>query len=389
LNRLDAALEAASRRTGDGFSLLRRWVEQNSHTGAVENVNRMGSLLEEAFALPELELTRRAGNGFGDHLGWKTPAWSTDRARRILLVGHHDTVFPPGSFEGLSERDGTWSGPGVLDMKGGIASVWIALGALSEAGCLSELPLAFVSVGDEEVGSIDSRPFTRSWAEGARAALVFEAGRPNDAIITQRKGTGSVRIIARGKAAHAGNQHADGINAIWALARMIDSAQALTDYDRGITVNVGVVAGGTSKNTVPAEAECTLDFRIERADDAARVTDALAERAKSVEAELGAGIELSGGLVRPPWERADGSVALCRRYAEHARAEGLGESESPLIGGGSDANDVGALGVPVIDGLGPRGRGFHTPSEHIERDTLPRRAAALVRFLLAESGLRA
>jgi glutamate carboxypeptidase len=192
-----------------------------------------------------------------------------------------------------------------------------------------------------------------------------------------------VSARAEGRAAHAGNFHRDGVNAVWALARFVDAAQALTDYERGVTVNVGVFHGGSSKNTVPDHAELELDFRMERAEDGPRLMRALGELAESIGKEMGASITLSGGVRRPPLVQTTASESLFERYALAARAEGLSAVLSPLLGGGSDANDVAALGVPVIDGLGPRGRGFHTRDEHIETDTLPRRAAALVRFLLA------
>jgi len=362
---------------------LERWVEVNSYTAATQNVNAMGQELREAFALLDLELAVQAGRGFGDHLAWRTRAWDERPSERVLLVGHHDTVFPPGTFEGWTKQGEIARGPGVLDMKGGIATVWCALSALRDANLLTGLPLAFISVADEEVGSPDSRPFTARWAIGARAALVFEAGRATDAIITQRKGTGGTKVTASGRAAHAGNAHAQGINAIWALARFVDAAQALTDYDRGVTVNVGTIAGGTSKNTVPERAELSLDFRFVHSEDGPRVVTALAEIARGIQQATGASFELSGGVRRPPLERTEASVALYELYAEHAREEGLGGDESPLIGGGSDANDVASLGVPVIDALGPRGRGFHTHDEHIEIGTVLQRARALVRTLYA------
>lgn len=377
----DSALSAAETARSATLSLLRRWVEQDSYTESVADVNRMGALLREAFALPELLLEVEPGKSFGDHLCFRTRAWDDHPEERLLLIGHHDTVFPPGTFCGWHEDGERIRGPGVLDMKGGIATVHAALSALSATRSLAALPLAFVSVADEEVGSPDSRAFTRRWAEAARAALVFEAGRPTDAVITARKGTGSLRAIVHGKAAHAGNHHADGVNAIAALASFIQAAQALTNYEAGVTVNVGVISGGTSKNTVPDRAECTLDFRMARRADGERVVEELRAAARRIEAETSARFVLEGGIRRPPLERTEASVALYEKYATHAKAEGLAAPESPLLGGGSDANDVGALGVPVIDGLGPRGRGFHTHDEHIEAPTLLSRSRALIRFL--------
>jgi glutamate carboxypeptidase len=378
---LERALAFADAHAHEALALLRRWVEQDSFTGSADDVNAMGALLREAFALPALEVERRPSASFGEHLCFRTRAWDAEPDRRVLLVGHHDTVFPPGTFSGWREDGELAHGPGTLDMKGGIATVHGALSALASVGALDTLPLAFVSVADEEVGSPDSRPFTAQWARGARAALVFEAGRATDAIITARKGTGSVTARATGKAAHAGNAHADGVNAIWALSRFVDAAQSLTDYDAGITVNVGTISGGTSKNTVPASAECVLDFRVVRARDGARVMSALERLAREVASGLGARLELEGGVRRPPLERTEASAALAARYGEAARQEGLGGDESPLIGGGSDANDVASLGVPAIDGLGPRGHGFHTHDEHIQIGTLRTRTRALIRFL--------
>ncbi len=270
-------------------------------------------------------------------------------------------------------------------MKGGLVVIHTALAALADIGVLAELPLAVVSVGDEEIGSRHSRPLLEKFCRGARAALVFEAGRAGDAIITQRKGTGRLYIRAEGKAAHAGNHHADGINAIWALARFVVEAQKHTDYDAGFTVNVGLFEGGSSANTVPAEAKCTIDFRYMSAAQGESLARALSEVAAEISTESGARLVVEGGIRRPPLERDDSSVALYRQYADGARAAGLGDGECPLMGGGSDANTVSAQGVPAIDGLGPRGRGFHTHDEFIEVSSLPLRIEALLRYLLQQS----
>ncbi|MEZ4223947.1 MAG: M20 family metallopeptidase [Polyangiaceae bacterium] len=378
---LERAMAFLPTRVAQAEPLLRRWVEQSSYTADVKDVNAMGRLLLDAFAETGMRVQVEPGREYGDHLGLFTPAWDSG-ASRVLLVGHHDTVFPRGSFVGY-RRDGELArGPGVLDMKGGLVTVRTALCALADAGVLAELPVGLICVADEEVGSPESAAFTATNAKGATAALVFEAGRAEDAIITRRKGTGSVQLRVRGKAAHAGNQHADGVNAIWALSRIVDRVQALTDYQRGVTVNVGTIAGGTSKNTVPAEARIEIDLRFETAADGDRVVAEIETLAQQVAAEFGAHAELGGGIRRPPLERTDASVALFQRYAVCARAAGLGAPEAGLLGGGSDANNVAALGVPAIDGLGPRGRGFHTHDEFIEVPSLALRSEALLRFLL-------
>jgi glutamate carboxypeptidase len=187
-------------------------------------------------------------------------------------------------------------------------------------------------------------------------------------------------VIAHGKAAHAGNNHKDGANAIWALARFIDRAQGLTDYDKGVTITVGKVSGGQGKNTIPDRAEALVDLRfITRADGEALVR-AVEEIAKE-SAVPGTRLEVQGGIARWPLERTDASAALLAAYGACARSEGLGDGEAPLIGGGSDASTSSALGIASIDGLGPRGVGFHTKDEHIEFATLLLKAKALARFL--------
>ena len=378
---LDRALDAVRARSDEMLALTRRWVEVNSYTTNVAGVNQVGAMLREAFALPSLALTAIPAEGFGDHLVWRTPAAGS---RPILLIGHHDTVFPPGHFEGWREEGPRAVGPGALDMKGGLAVIRTALAALDEVGALASLPIIAISVSDEEVGSPTSAASLRDLARGAACALVFESGRANDMIITRRKGVGAMTVTAHGKAAHAGNNHKDGANAIWALAKFVDAAQQLTDYARGVTVNVGQFAGGTSKNTVPEKAECMLDLRYETVADAESLVASL-RTAAAVLSTSGIRIEVAGGANRLPLERTEASAALRDEYAACARACGLGDGEAPLLGGGSDANTVAPLGVPAIDGLGPRGAGFHTSTEYVELATFVPKAEALVRFLLGRA----
>ncbi len=381
---LEQALAAVRARGAEMLALTRSWVEVNSYTTNVAGVNQVGAMLREAFALPSLtERVIPGGDGFGDHLVWRTAA----RGAPILLVGHHDTVFPAGHFEGWREDGGRAVGPGALDMKGGLAVIRTTLAALDEVGVLAALPVIVVCVADEEVGSPTSAPHLRELATGASCALVFESGRANDMIITRRKGVGAMTVTAHGKAAHAGNNHKDGANAIVALAKFVDAAQQLTDYARGRTVNVGTFIGGTSKNTVPETASCMLDLRYETVADAEELVSALRAAAETAAAGVpGVRLEVSGGANRLPLERSPASAALRDEYAACARASGLGDGEAPLLGGGSDANTVAPLGVPAIDGLGPRGAGFHTTNEYVELATFVPKAEALVRFLLGRAG---
>jgi len=326
------------------IALTRRWVEVNSFTTNIEGVNRVGVMLQEAFALPSLSCIRIPVEGFGEHLVWKT---ATPGAR-IILIGHHYTVFPPGHFEGWREEDGKVIAPGVLDMKGGLAVIRTALAVLDELGVLAQLPLAVMCVSDEEVGSPTSAPFLQELASDAACALVFESGRANDMIITRRKGVGAMTVTAHGKAAHAGNNHKDGANAIVALAKFAELAHAMTDYARGITVNVGTFTGGTSKNTVPEQASCQLDLRYETVADAEALVANLRAAAEQAAATVsGVRIEAKGGANRLPLERTKWSAALRDEYAACARACGLGDGEAPLRGGVRIAATAAPRSLPI------------------------------------------
>jgi glutamate carboxypeptidase len=366
-----AAREAAM------IELTRRAVLINSYSANVAGVDAVGALLAEAFALPSLRHEVIVGERYGAHQVWRSEAPGAP----ILLIGHHDTVFPPGHFEGWHVSGERATGPGAFDMKGGLAVIWGALAALESLGVLSRLPLVVVSVADEEVGSPESSPHLMRIAQGASAALVFESGRQRDAIVTRRRGTGTLTVSFTGRAAHAGNAHASGRNAVWAMARFIDAAQVLTDYTRGSSVNVGLASGGTSSNTVPAFAECKVDVRFERADAARELLEALRHAAERAAESVGVELAIAGGANRLPLDRTPASEALFLEYGVHARAAGLGSEECPLVGGGSDANTVGSVGVPAIDGLGPRGEGFHTTSEWMDLGSLRPKAEALARFL--------
>lgn len=353
----------------------------NSFTENTEGGRKVADVLvRDVFTARGLASTRIPSTRFADHLVFRSEGKKGDP---IALIGHLDTVFPPGTFEGYRTDGDLRRGPGVLDMKGGLVVVAFALRALAEVVGLDAIaPLRVVIVSDEEVGSPEGQKVIQDAIAGARDALVFEAGRKADLIVTRRKGTGAMTAVAEGKAAHAGNAHDKGANAIWALARFVDAAQKLTDYSRGITINVGTIAGGQSKNTVPDRAEAKLDFRFETTKDGEAVVKALEEAAKASEIP-GTAIALSGGIARHPLERTDASALLAKFYGEHARAVGLGDGEAALVGGGSDASTSSIMGIASIDGLGPRGTGFHTKDELIEIASLIPKARALARFLLA------
>ncbi len=357
-------------------------VEVNSFTDNVDGGRKVGGLLRELFTIPGLTAETRPSTRYADHLVF-TSAGDNGRSP-LALIGHLDTVFPPGVFEGYKIDGDLARGPGVLDMKGGLTVVAFALKAIAatvglENVCSMRIPI----VADEEVGSPEGQAIIRETIAGAGAALVFEAGRKGDAIITRRKGTGGIKVTARGKAAHAGANHKDGANALWALAKFTDKVQQLTDYERGVTVNVGKITGGQGKNTVPDEAEAQVDIRfLTRADADQLMADIEKAARESSAAVPGTELTIEGGVARLPLERDAASVGLMNAYAACARESSLGGDEAGLIGGGSDASTSSSMGIASIDGLGPRGIGFHTKDEQIELATMLWKAQALARFFL-------
>lgn len=400
LRALHAAVDDAFER--EQVKLLAALVDAPSHTHAKDDVERAALLVDEAAAALGLSCRRYPDpdGSFADHRVYATPA-TADDDRALALVGHIDTVFPRSmGFLSFSRDGDTAYGPGALDMKSGLTEVLFALTAVKRArpDAFTRLKARFVVVSDEEVGSPSSNAVL--YDELGRVtsrALVFEAGRDEDTIVTARKGAGVYTLTARGRAAHAGNKHAEGVNAIHALSLVIPRVEALTDYARGLTLNVGLVEGGTAKNTIPDEASCQVDVRFERGEDVERVEAFFAslQRApfEGVDERLlndrvrKASLEVTGGVSRPPMEATEATQRLRLRYEAHARAAGLKTGECPLQGGGSDANLLAARGVPVIDGLGPWGKHFHKVEEHSSLESLRRKTQALAAFLLEESAL--
>lgn len=361
---------------------LRDLVEVNSFSANPEGGREVGRRLAKVFDLPGLTHEVVKSERFADHHVFRSKG---NGAAPVALVGHLDTVFPPGVFEGYRVDGDKRRGPGVLDMKGGLVCIAWALKAVAQTvGLDAVVPLRIVVVADEEVGSPEGAPLIREVIAGASACLVFESGRANDAIVVERKGTGNVTARAHGKAAHAGNNYWDGANAIWSLARFVDRAQHLSSKDEGVTVNVGTFAGGTSKNTVPAEASCELDLRFPTAHARAALLQGLEAAAKDVPV-AGTRVELDVRGGRLPMEKVAGTDALLAKYRAAAEAVGLTAVASPRAGGGSDGNTAASMGIATLDALGPRGQHFHTPDEYIDVGTLVPKAAAVARFLLQDA----
>jgi glutamate carboxypeptidase len=260
----------------------------------------------------------------------------------------------------------------------------------------ARLRARFVVVSDEEVGSPSSAPLFARLAPLTSEALVFEAGRKQDLLVTRRKGSGLYTVTARGRAAHAGNRHEDGVSAIWALSVLVPRLEGLTDYARGTTASVGLIEGGTAKNTVPELARLHLDARFTSLDETARfeaaLRDIVAHPFEGVPGSIApsklhaARFELEGGVCRPPMEPVAATGALLARYGALASRCGLGSGEAAMQGGGSDANLLAAAGVPTLDGLGPWGEFFHETREWCSLESLQRRTEALALFLALAAG---
>jgi glutamate carboxypeptidase len=302
-------------------------------------------------------------------------------SRQLLLLGHFDTVWPVGQLQAmpLVERDGRLFGPGVLDMKGGIAIALLALRAL-DAVSPGGLPhVVFLLTADEETGSATSRPLIEETARGSEAVLVFEPALPGGGLKTSRKGCGQFEIAVNGVAAHAGIEPDKGANAILELCDQLRQVEVLQDRGRGTSLTVCLASGGTRANVVPAEARATIDARAFLTAEAERVTRAMLELRAGRD---GTTVRVSGGFDRPPLER---SAAVARLF-DLARSVGgrLGMDVSEgASGGASDGNITAALGVPTLDGLGAIGDGAHALHEHVVLDDLAPRSA-LVAGLIQE-----
>jgi glutamate carboxypeptidase len=292
----------------------------------------------------------------------------------VLLLGHFDTVWPIGTLQRMPLRrhGDRLHGPGTFDMKAGIA-IGIAAAIALRATPTPHPPITMLWTADEEVGSSTSRAVIEAEARQSRAVLVLEPALPGGALKTARKGCGEYEVIVHGVAAHAGLDPGKGASAIHELASLIASIERLQDLERGITVNAGVISGGTRPNVVAEEARATIDVRAKTMADAAAV-DAQLRRLQPV--RPGTRLTLQGGFERPPLERTDAVAALFMRAAAVAQAFGRDLREGSA-GGGSDGNFTAALGVPTLDGLGAVGDGAHAAHEHVDASALPWRAALL------------
>jgi len=337
-------------------------------------VDRCGAALAEIVRAAGANVERIAQRERGDHI----IARVSGTGDPVMLLGHFDTVWPVGTLARMPLRhDGDrLHGPGTFDMKAGIAIALCAIEAL-RATETPHAPIVMMWTTDEEIGSETSRALIEAEAQRCRAVFVLEPALPGGVLKTARKGCGEFELTVHGIAAHAGLDPGKGASAIHELAAQIAAIERLQDLPNGISVNVGVISGGTRANVVAEEARGVIDARAPTREAADRIESAI----RSLQpVRTGTRLTLRGGFERPPMERTPASRELFARARAVASSLGreLGEGSA---GGGSDGNFTAALGVPTLDGLGAVGDGAHAAHEHVELSSLAWRAALLAGLL--------
>ncbi len=352
-------------------SRLRQLVEVESPSEDKAAVESAGDVVQTWLETANCELTRHKNRAFGDVLEFKFGP-SRSKRGRVLLLGHLDTVWPLGTLKSMPwlESEGKLYGPGVLDMKAGIVMAIEALEALKKLGL--HRPVTLLLNSEEEVGSPVSRPITEKIAATCSAVFVLEPAQ-GLAYKTARKGVGHFKLHVQGVAAHAGVDFQNGHSAVLEMAKLVQKVSAFSDLQRGLTVNAGVIHGGTRSNVVAAECSAEIDVRIVKAGDATRLERAFYALKPTDKA---CKLTVSGGINRPPMERKSGTIKLFEHAKQLAFALNIALQEAST-GGGSDGNFTAALGVPTLDGMGAVGAGAHAAHEHVVAKHLVERTALL------------
>lgn len=369
----------AHARHADTLELVRRIVELESPTDEKEAVDRLVDLLEQETTNRGATVERLRQAEYGDLLVARFPG--TADAKPVHVMTHIDTVWPVGTIERLpfAVSGDQATGPGIYDMKASAAMMLTALDILVSLK-LPHRPIVWTINTDEEVGSPVSRPVLEAVARDADVVLCLEPPvPPRGSLKTERKGVGIFTMEIEGRASHAGADHSAGVSAIEELARQVQWLHSLTDYNKGTTVNVGVVNGGTKRNVVAAHAYAEIDLRVTSNAEADRVVPRLLGATASLPGSV---VRVTGELNRPPMERTPAIVAAFERAREIGRSIGQELTEAST-GGGSDGNFTAAIGATTLDGLGCPGDGGHADSEHIVVSELSPRTA-LITALLAD-----
>ena len=343
-------------------------------------VDAVGKIMQERFREFGADVSIFPQEYYGDCIYGR---WRGNGTARIFLIGHMDTVYPDGTVaQHRMHREGlVLKGPGVSDMKSGLLSAVYAAHAVVKSGFDNFAEIGVFCNSEEEVGSPVSRDVYAPFARGANAALVLEGGRSNGTIVSSRKGVGRFTVTVRGRSAHAGVEPEKGANAIVALARYIEAIQALNSMREGLTVNIGVVSGGTKANVVPDFAQAEVDVRVIRVDDGVAFEKAIRE---IVAREMVKGtIAEVQGVIRTPMEKTP-QIAHLAELAMQAASELGFKTQDQATGGGSDGNYISALGTPTLDGLGPVGGDDHNVlTEWLDYDSILPRTAMVAKLIVA------
>ena len=375
-----ALLAGARRKERSLLDLTRKLVQAESPSDTKSAVDACVALaaahLKQLGGRIKLHRQNDHGNALEARFGLRSTR-TRESVQPILLLGHLDTVWPLGTIHSMRcrVRDGRLWGPGTLDMKAGVAMAATALELLIEARLLRREIILLLN-GDEEIGSPASRPITEDLARECSAVYVLEPAQ-GLAYKTARKGIGDWHIQVKGVAAHAGVDFEKGANALRELARIIETVSGWTYLKRGLTVSVGVAAGGTKSNVVPAAAHADIDVRIPRLADGPRIARKFAALGP---ADPRCTLVVTGQINRPPMERSRGTVRLFRKAHLLARELGF-ELNEASTGGGSDGNFTAALGIPTLDGMGAVGEGAHARHESVLIEHLAPRTALLAGML--------
>jgi glutamate carboxypeptidase len=355
---------------------IRRWVEIETPTEAPEQVNKLASRVADGYRDLPATIERVAGqNGCGDHLVARS-TWGRD-APGILVLSHLDTVHPIGFIKRLPfkiEGDSAF-GPGIYDMKGGAYLAYHAFGQICASAGRSPLGITQLYVSDEEIGSPTSRALIEAEGRKAKYVLVTEPARDGGKIVTGRKGVARFEVFVKGVPAHAGSRPEDGRSAIRELANIIQTLEAMNDLKRGVTVNVGVVRGGTRPNVIAEEAYAEVDMRVPSIAEAEALVPKILNLKSKTE---GVSVTVTGELNRPPYEKGNAGAALYE-HAKTLAAEIGFELIDTVTGGGSDGNFT-APHTATLDGLGVDGKGAHTHYEQMYISSIEPRARLLHRL---------
>lgn len=357
-------------RQDEMLGLLEQLVNIDSGSRNKAGIDKVGSILKEAYIKLGFDVRTIRQDVQGDHLIIRHP---DAKAPEILIVAHMDTVFRDGTAKErpFSVREGRAYGPGVIDMKASLVSLLYAVRAISDSGRPGMDNIEILLTSDEEIGSITSRPVIEAHAEGKKAALIMEPARKDGSLVSARKGGGDYTIRVHGVAAHSGIEPEKGRSATEELAHKIIKFHALTDYNEGITVNVGIIQGGDAVNVVTPEAVGYVDIRTTKLSQAEPLDREIRDICAVPDVE-GTKIAVEGTIDRPPMERTEGTAGLIELIKEIGSGLGINVTDT-ATGGGGDASYTSAAGIPTIDGMGPVGGNAHRDDEYMEVDSfIPR-----------------